>query len=388
MRNRVLLAGGIFAAAGLAGCAERGLPPGGPVDDVPPTVALVEPAEGATRAASGTPIRLLFSERMNRSSVERALRIFPDPGRFDRRWEGLALVVGLAPGAPEGPGGLRVVSLLRSAEDRRGNRLREPYEAAFTTGDSIPGGEIAGRLSGDSREARARLLLFRAPGPPLDSLAAAGPLRETSAAADGAFRFRFLSASGETLALFALAQAELGPRIDPERDRLAVGPDTLVLTAERPRIDGTEMSLVAPDAPGSVAGGIGAPAESARVLLRNLTDSTRVLEAVPDSSGAFLIESVPPGAYRLRLVAGAEGAEGPAPGAPDTIRVVPGARVRLPGARPAPGERGGAGADGAAGDTLGPPAAADTTRAPAAGDTGRAAAPGDSARAPRDTRVE
>ena len=315
----------------ICGCAERGAPPGGPIDDVPPAVMTAEPADGATRVAPGTPIRLVFSERMNRESVERALRIAPDPGRFERAWSEMELTLRLAGDAPSGPLGERVVTILRTAEDRRRNRLAAPFEIAYTSGDSLPAGSIAGKLTGDS-QGQARILLYPSPGPSLDSLAVTPPIRETSAAQSGEFRLESLSTSGAApLALFAVSQAQRRDRLDPARDRVAVGPDSLVLAAERPRIDDADLSLVRPDAPGSVWGRIEPPRPDAVARLHSLADSSRTLEAPVDSSGAFLLESVPPGGYRLRVVAAADSGstEEPIPGVPDPLVVAPGRRVML-----------------------------------------------------------
>ncbi len=317
-------------AALAAACAERRPPPGGPVDDVAPMVVAVEPADGARGVAPGTPIRITFSEEMNRKSVERALRLAPNAERAERAWEGNALVVTAPPDAPAGPHGERVVSLLRIAEDKRGNRLVEPLEVAFTSGDSLPDGEIEGRLGG-AADPRARVLLFRAPSPTPDSLPAATPLREISASADGAFRFRRLAAGGgDTLALFALAQQEVRPTLDPTRDRVAFGPDTLVLSAAAPRIAGISLSLVKPDAPGAWGGRAPEIAPGSTVLLRSVSDTAAVLDAEVDSTGSFLIDSVPPGTYRTRLRDPEGVGESPLPGFPETLRVRPGERIVPP----------------------------------------------------------
>ncbi len=330
-RAPALLALGLAALA--VACAERRPPPGGPVDDVAPMVIAVEPADGALGVAPGTPIRITFSEEMNRKSVERALRLAPNAERAERAWDGNALIVTAPPDAPAGPRGERVVSLLRIAEDERGNRLVEPLEIAFTSGDSLPDGEIEGRLAGGPADPRARLLLFRAPGPAPDSLPAATPLREISASTDGAFRFRHLGVGGgDTLALFALAQPEVRPSLDAKRDRVAFGPDTLVLSAAAPRLAGISLTLVKPDAPGAWGGRSPEIPAGATVLLRSVSDSASVLDVEVDSTGSFLIDSVPPGTYRTRLRDPEGASESPMPGFPETLRVRPGERILPPAA--------------------------------------------------------
>jgi hypothetical protein len=354
LRARRALAAALAATA--LGCAERGAPPGGAIDDTAPTVVAIEPADGATRVPPGSPIRVVFSESMSRESVERALVVAPDAGRIERTWREHTLL--LVPEADAvASDGVRIVTILRGAQDRRGNRLGAPFEAAFTSGDSLPPGEIAGKLSGESRDAVARVLLFRAPGPPLDSLAAAAPLRVTSAGADGAFRFRRLPLDADVpLALFALAQPRVGERIDAARDRVAFGPDTLRLSPERPRVDGIALSLAKPDAPGSVAGRLDAFAEATVVRLRSAADTAQVVDASPDSSGRFVLESVAPGSYRIGMFSAEGGPESPVPDAPAAIVVRPGERVVLPEPEPAAPAGGDSSRGGAAHDSLAAPA--------------------------------
>jgi hypothetical protein len=332
------LALALLGALAWTGCAERGLPPGGPVDDVAPAVLLTEPADGARNVLPGAVFRITFSESMDRKSVERGLRIAPDPAATERSWQDNTFVVAITAeeslGAAGGAGaeGERVFTILRSAQDRRGNNLVEPVEIGFTGGDSLSSGEIEGKLTGETGEPRARLLLFRFPGPPLDSIAAVHALRETSPAADGAFRFRYLDASGaDTLSLFALSQVEVNSEIDPLRDRIAIGPDTLVLSPAAPRATGFALTLVKPDAPGSFAGRVDSSLVGASVLLRSLADSASTFEGEVDSSGSFLVDSVPPGAYVLRLLDPSQEVESPFPDFPETLRVRPGEKRRMPG---------------------------------------------------------
>jgi hypothetical protein len=135
-------------AALLAACAQRGAPPGGPIDKDPPTIGAVTPAPGAVRVAPEDTVRLQFSESVDRKSVERGIRVFPNPGPIAFVWREHELTVELPPGAPVGYWGERVVTVLSSARDRRGNRLESTYEMAYTTRDTIPGGSIEGTVSG------------------------------------------------------------------------------------------------------------------------------------------------------------------------------------------------------------------------------------------------
>lgn len=59
-------------ALGIGSCAQKGFPPGGPEDRTPPTIVSAFPDSGATGVELGSAMTVLFSEKMNRRSVEAA----------------------------------------------------------------------------------------------------------------------------------------------------------------------------------------------------------------------------------------------------------------------------------------------------------------------------
>ncbi len=60
----------------LLSCAAIRVPPGGPVDTIPPELIAVTPPSG-TIQFSGGEIHLRFSEYMDESTVEHGFRVFP-----------------------------------------------------------------------------------------------------------------------------------------------------------------------------------------------------------------------------------------------------------------------------------------------------------------------
>ena len=101
-------------------------PPGGPLDKTPPRVVDTVPADDSVRVGLDTPIRIRFSEAMDRRSVERALFISPqgseDP---DFKWRGDVLEIRL-------PDGLQadrtyLVTVGQESADEWRNRLRASY---------------------------------------------------------------------------------------------------------------------------------------------------------------------------------------------------------------------------------------------------------------------
>jgi Bacterial Ig-like domain len=318
-----------------AGCAQRGAPPGGPVDSEAPRVLAAVPEPEAKHVAPGDTVRLTFSERMNRKTVERAVMVFPIPGQIRFVWEGTDLAITLSADAPVGELGERVVTVTSMAEDRRGNRLEKTFETAYSTGDSLPYGVIEGKLSGGTR-APARVLLFEAPGPPVDSLAAVDPVRATAPEPSGDFWFSHLPVGGERrYALFALAKENADAEIDPERDRVAFGPDSLQITADSAVVSGVALALVGLEDPGSIRGLVDGGGADRLVRLIALDDTTRALEAEPDSAGGFLLDSVEPGRYRIVIRTESTGMEEPFARAPGVVRVRPGERLQFGEPEPA-----------------------------------------------------
>ena len=159
MTRRVRFA--ICAALALAACAKQGLPPGGPEDRTPPEVIETEPPSGTARVGVHTPVTLLFSEPMKREDVEAALNIFPAPPvPPNLNWDGQTLEI--EPDTVWAPNQTYVVTLQVEARDRRGNRLRESLQLAFSTGEHIDSASIGGAIwRGEAPAARALALCYR-----------------------------------------------------------------------------------------------------------------------------------------------------------------------------------------------------------------------------------
>jgi hypothetical protein len=305
------------------------------VDSEAPSDLASVPEPDAKGVAPSDTVRLMFSERMNRKTVERAVSVFPIPGPIRFVWEETDLAIALPANAPVGELGERVVTVTSGAEDRRGNRLAKTFEMAYTTGDSLPYGVIEGKLSGGTR-APVRVLLFAAPGPPVDSLAAADPLRATAPEPAGDFWFSHLPVGEERrYALFALAKENSDAAIDPEQDRVAFGPDSLRITADSALVSGVALTLVGLEDPGSIGGLVDGGGADRLVRLIALDDTTTIQEAEPDSAGGFLLDSVEPGRYRMVIRTQSTGMEEPFARAPGVVRVRPGERLKFGEPEPA-----------------------------------------------------
>ena len=139
-------------------CARQMPPPGGPLDKTPPRVVDTVPADDSVRVGLDTPIRIRFSEAMDRRSVEWALFISPQGAEeFDFKWRGDVLEVRLS-------GGLQadrtyLITVGQESADEWRNRMRASYSFGFATGDRLNRGELNGRVL-KSKEERGQVFVW------------------------------------------------------------------------------------------------------------------------------------------------------------------------------------------------------------------------------------
>ncbi len=132
-------------------CAAMGPPTGGPEDKTPPVVLSTLPTDDSVRVDRNSPIEVLFSEKMNRESVERALFLAPHTAnRPELRWDKNTLMIVLKDSLPAQR--TCVVTLGTDAKDVHNNGMVRAYTFAFSTGDSIDQGSIRGRVVHESRK--------------------------------------------------------------------------------------------------------------------------------------------------------------------------------------------------------------------------------------------
>ncbi|MCD4690824.1 Ig-like domain-containing protein [bacterium] len=184
------------------GCAKPGPPPGGPLDEDPPCIITTEPLDGALNVALDSNIGVLFSEEMNRSSVERAVEIIPDVTFRNPRWKGPRLEI--RPGEGLADSTTYVVRIRESARDYHSVSMEHSAVFAFSTGPSIDDGGILGAVTAEG-EPVPGATIWACPGvPEPDSL---GVLircgRETMTGESGRFALAFVRPSDEPYTLVA-----------------------------------------------------------------------------------------------------------------------------------------------------------------------------------------
>ena len=203
----------------LAGCAVPVPPTGGPPDSTPPSLVSSLPASGDTRVDTGELV-FEFSEPVDEASFRSAFSIAPDlEGNPEIQRSGRSIRVRL-------PASLRPATTYRitldvTLRDARRVALDAPITLAFSTGESLDGARLTGRVV-DALDGKALkgvdILAFATP----DSASlAAGPLYRTQTGSDGTFRLDYLAA--DKYFVVGVRDANRNRRVDPT-ESLALPP--------------------------------------------------------------------------------------------------------------------------------------------------------------------
>jgi uncharacterized protein (DUF2141 family) len=145
MRKSLKFSAATAALVLFVACAKQMPPPGGPPDRTPPTVIWTQPSADTTQVTLDSRIRVRFSERMDRRSVERSVFVSPrSSGTPELRLRGDLLEIRL-------PGGLRaqrtyIVTLGAECSDESRNRMTSSHSFAFATGSQLNRGRVEGRV--------------------------------------------------------------------------------------------------------------------------------------------------------------------------------------------------------------------------------------------------
>lgn len=129
------------------GCARKLPPTGGPRDVAAPTLQATEPDSGATGVAPNAPLRLVFSEAMDRASVGENVVLGPGVRNLRAKWEN-GRTLALVPDRPLGADRTFTVMIPPGARDVRGNALDRAFTVHFTTAAAFPPGRITGLVVG------------------------------------------------------------------------------------------------------------------------------------------------------------------------------------------------------------------------------------------------
>lgn len=148
-RRRLGGCGLLLACVLIAGCARPMPPPGGPPDVTAPRILAVSPESLAVGVPIGAAITVIFSEPIDRTTIERALWVAPGGAvkpKFSFSGEELTVRLG-APLPDSVTVGVLLTTLVQDRKrDATQNAVAEPYRWIFSTGDTLWKGRVTGKV--------------------------------------------------------------------------------------------------------------------------------------------------------------------------------------------------------------------------------------------------
>jgi len=173
----------------LVACASEAPPPGGPEDTTPPNIVMTDPAPGATGVSPTTDVVIEFSEYLNQRSVAPSVFISPYIP-FDYSVDVRRRTVTINFAEPLEDSTTYIITLRTAIADLRGNTLPQSYQLAFSTGEQIDRGTIAGRVfREDAPDGAITVLAYSDGDYTIDSLLSRRPDYISNPGPEGLFRF-------------------------------------------------------------------------------------------------------------------------------------------------------------------------------------------------------
>ncbi len=225
-------------------CAHQGVPTGGPVDKTPPQVVHTYPAN-QTLHYSGNKFAFEFSKYVVRRSVEEGIFCSPNLGELTFDWGSTDVEVKFA--GPLKDNTTYIITLGTDVVDTRNhNRMADAFSLAFSTGDHIDSGAVAGQVFGKSAEG-IMVFAYELDGRLQDTLSPSRSLPDylTQTGKDGSFRLRYLKLGHYRL--IAVRDVYKNLRYDPQTDEYGVTSSDILLSAERPFVSGLQFRMTSAD---------------------------------------------------------------------------------------------------------------------------------------------
>ncbi len=174
-------------------CATPVPPTGGPVDTTPPQLIASEPPEGTVNF-DGNSLTFTFSERLDPTSIQRALTVTPEPAtrpriRVKRDRATILLQDSLRDATTY------IFTFDNNLKDLHGVALKEPITMAVATGPEIDGGRILGFVRDpetDRPVPSLEVLAYLVPDSIPPNPREVGPDFRTQTGTDGRFAFSYL----------------------------------------------------------------------------------------------------------------------------------------------------------------------------------------------------
>ncbi len=175
-------------------CASIKPPPGGPVDETPPQILEVTPPSGTTNLVSGK-ITIKFSEYMDETSFKNNIKVYPRLEKsIEYKFKGDEIILSLPNSLDSAK--TYIIYLNRNIKDEHGIPLANTEQLAYSTGNKISSGVIAGKVYGAGQKS---VHLWSINDAKIDSIYAAQPDYITDVSKEGIYSFSYLAAGDYTL---------------------------------------------------------------------------------------------------------------------------------------------------------------------------------------------
>ena len=243
-------------------CANIEAPSGGPVDDTEPEVLATYPDSGSVDVPSVDSLALVFSEKMDRRSVEESFVITPEVDFGKRRWtdEEGRTVWSIQLREPLQEGRTYVGFLGAETADRRKNTFGRGWSYVFATGPLIDPGSVSGRVVGQRFSPKNAFLYVypwdSAPPDTTEESYPRPPERLGQTDEKGEFTVGYLSLERD-LRLCVLFDREKDGRFQPGIDRWVCWPDPIAFDDTTQALTDLEIYIADDDEPGTLAGTAG-----------------------------------------------------------------------------------------------------------------------------------
>jgi hypothetical protein len=268
----------------LVSCAGQVAPSGGPPDRVPPAIVRTTPDTNAVRVSTNE-IVLEFDKYVDRRTVEESIFISPYLGDLEFAWSGREVTVMFT--RPLRPRTTYVVNVGTDVVDlRERNRMSSGFTLAFSTGDSIDQGSIAGQVY-DDRPEGVMIFAYQLDQIDKDTLNPASAKPDFIMQSGQQGRFRLSNLPLGLFRLFAVRDEYRNLVYDREVDQIGMASTDVALRLEGPHVDGIPFRLSKEDTTRPfVTGAVALHRQEVDVRLNESLDSTRL-----DNTGASVSDT-------------------------------------------------------------------------------------------------
>ncbi len=215
----------------IAGCATQVPPSGGPPDTTPPKIIKTYPENGTVNF-KGNYVEVEFSEYVDKRSAQDAIYISPYiQGETQYKWSGRKLKLIFPEKLKDNT--TYVITFGTEIKDlNAGNKMKESFTLAFSTGSAIDSGSIEGKIFSSKENFMVFAYLLDKLNPDTLSPLHTKPDYVTQAGKDGAFKFQFIKFG--KYRLFAINDKIKNLLYNPGEDEYGVFWEDVVIDPQNP----------------------------------------------------------------------------------------------------------------------------------------------------------